>query len=85
MASAIPWLAVAVLLGIGGAAVTVLVISAGRRRRALERRRRPARMRRELEDIDDYISRVDQATVDAHLDRLEQDRGNDKWDSLSSR
>jgi hypothetical protein len=85
VASAIPWLAVAVLLVIGGAAVTALVISVGRRRQALERRQRPARLRRELEDISNYIRRVDQAAADADLDRLEQDRENDKWDCLSSR
>ena len=62
----------AALAVLGGAVAIALTVRSGRRRRELERRRRPARLRAELDQIDQRIRRVNQATADADLDRLEQ-------------
>ena len=60
---------------LGGVVALTLVTHAGRRRKALERRRRPARLRAELDQIDQRIRRVNQAATDADLDRLDPDQG----------
>jgi hypothetical protein len=64
----------AALLVLGGTVALALTVRYGRRRRALEARGRPARLRAELDQIDERIRRVNQATSDADLDRLEHDK-----------
>ncbi len=70
-------------------AVTALVIVraelARRRRRQLRDRQRPARLSKELGEINDYIRRLGQASTDDDLRSLEEERENSKWDGLSSR
>jgi hypothetical protein len=62
----------AALLALGGTAAMALTVRYGRRRQALERHARPARLRRELDEINERIRQVNQAATDADLDRLEQ-------------
>ena len=64
----------AALLVLGGGTAVILISRAGRRKRALGRRDRPARLRAELNEIDQRIRRVNQAATDAELDRLEHDK-----------
>jgi hypothetical protein len=66
----------AALLTLGGAVTAALTVRSGRRRRALAGRDRPRRLQQELRDLDDYIRRVNQATADEQIDRLEQERKN---------
>lgn len=61
----------AALAVLGGGVALALVARAGRRRMALERRQRPGKLRAELDQIDQRIRRIDQATADADLDSLE--------------
>jgi hypothetical protein len=68
-------LAAAILTLGASVAVALIARTAGRRRRRAERER-PARLRAELDGIDDYIRRLGQAATDDDLDRLE--RENDK-------
>ena len=62
----------AALFVLGGGVAVAVTIGAGRARRELERRRRPAMLRAELGQIDQRIRQVNQAATDADLDRLEQ-------------
>jgi hypothetical protein len=74
----------AALLAIGGGLAVTIIARAGRRKRALEARDRPRRLRQELNQIDQYIRQLDQAAADDDIDRLGRER-NREWDGLSSR
>ena len=77
-------LAIAVLALLAVLAVAQMAATA-RRRRQLAARERPGRLKRELDEVNDYIRRLDQAATDDDLNRLERERGNGKWDGSSSR
>jgi len=74
----------AAILAIGGGVAVTLIARAGHRRRVLEQRDQPRRLRQELDQIDRYIRELGQAAADDDLDRLEDER-NREWDGLSSR
>jgi hypothetical protein len=75
----------AALLVLGGAVVLARTVQRGRRKRVLERSGRPARLRRELNEIDTYIRELGQAASDDDVDRLEHDKEQKRWDGSSSR
>ena len=75
----------AALLVLGGGVALVLTVRHGRRKRVLERSGRPARLRRELNEIDTYIRELGQAASDDDVDRLENDKEQKRWDGSSSR
>jgi len=83
MADVLILFAAAMVVLVGGVAVT-LIARAGHRRRVLEQRDRPRRLRQELDQIDRYIRELGQAAADDDVDRLEDER-NREWDGLSSR
>ena len=60
------------LIVLGGGVAVAFTVRSGRRRQAVERRQRPARLRAELDQIDQRIRQVNQAATDAELDRLER-------------
>lgn len=64
----------AALIVLIGAGALVLIARAGRRRRAVAERDRPARSRRLLAETNDLIRRIDQAATDDELDRLDSER-----------
>ncbi len=66
---------VAALFVIGGVVAIAVTIGTGRRRREVERSQEPARLRAELDQIDQRIRRVNQAATDADLARLDQSTG----------
>lgn len=65
-------LALGAVIVMAGSLAVALVVRAGKRGQALERQQRPARLRAELDQIDQRIRRVNQAATDAELDRLER-------------
>lgn len=62
------------LIILGGAVAVGLIARAGRDRRRLAERDRPQRLARNLADTEDLIRRINQATTDAELDRLANER-----------
>lgn len=64
-------LALGAVIVMAGGLVLAVIVRTGKRNRALERRQRPARLRAELDQIDQRIRRVNQAATDAELDRLD--------------
>jgi hypothetical protein len=64
----------AALWVLGGGAVVALTVRRGRRQIAARRRERPRELREEAARIDDYIRKVNQATADDELDRLERQK-----------
>jgi hypothetical protein len=66
------------LIMLGGALSAMLIVRAGRRKRVFEARERPRRLRQELDGIEDYIRKVNQATADGELDSLERHKEQDK-------
>ena len=68
-------LAFGAVIVIAGSLALALIVRAGRREQALERRQRPVQLRAELDQIDQRIRRVNQAATDAELDRLDPDQG----------
>ena len=65
----------AALAVLGGGVAVALTVRSGRRKREMEYRERPGRLRAELDQIDQRIRRVNQAATDADLDRLDPDQG----------
>jgi hypothetical protein len=64
----------AAVLTLGAGVTVALIARAGRRQRQLAARDKPARLQEELDGIDDYIRRLDQAAMDDELTRLERER-----------
>lgn len=74
----------AAVLALAAIVTAALMARAARRRKALAKASRPARLQAEADYLDRYVSRLDQATADADLDRLETERESRKWDGSSS-
>lgn len=70
----------AAVLALAAVVTAALMIRAARRRKALAEEQRPARLKSEADYLDRYVRRLGQATADADLDRLENERKSQEWD-----
>lgn len=79
MADVLALLAAAVL-ALAAIVTAAVMARTARRRKALAEASRPARLKSEADYLDRYVRRLDQATADADLDRLENERKSRQWD-----
>lgn len=62
------------LIILGGAVAVALIVRHGRDMHRLAEQDRPQRLARDLADTEDLIRRINQATTDAELDRLANEK-----------